>query len=888
MDGKRRHVVQRYDFQLLMRAFAGMRDLNPFTAFNRMLVQTTNISSGLILAVGTIGCISHVLYGIVWVRLHPADYENLWLRVVGAVTCFLLSLSKWWTPSWKRLLPWYWFFVVLYTLPFFSTYLLLVSNYAVMRSMMMMAMLFLLITVLPHPVVLIVNLILGMALGIGWAYHTIPEFASLGHDQLSTNYLPMFVFTIVTSLVFSRSNLKGMRAQERIKAVEALALAGSIAHEIRSPLAQLKSSLSTIGRTLPHPTTDRNPKPLQAQDLDTLYGELAQSRVAIERGLQVIAMTLDEVNAKPIDRSRLDYLSAAAATRKAVEEFSYENPTDRGKVTLDVVQDFILRGDETRYVLVLFNLLKNALYYFNAFPHARINITIDANTVVFHDTGPGMDTKVLAHVFEPFHTVGKPGGTGLGLAFCKRTMVAIGGDISCESAHGGFTRFTLRFPAVSQEELALHRREKLQYALALFEGKRLLVVDDLPAVRTSTKALLEPLRAQVDEAENGHVALQMLARGDYAAMVLDLSMPVMDGYAAAQAIRGGSIRGQEHLPIVVYTAESPNLARVKLENVGVGAFVQKPCSELELFDALCRAVEGARRREALAQASSSLAGKAVLLADDLPSNRKYLAAVLRGHGATVVEAGSAQEVLDRLQEPAAVDAIVTDINMPGLSGLEMTRVIRAMPPPRGRMPVIALTAHNDDKTIAAARAAGVDVYLVKPVEAEEFVEKLCRQFAQDTPEPANGVRQAQVIVGPPASSRPALVNSARLDRMRSLGLVEEMLPEALEDTRARLSQLQACAAEGDREAMRDVLHSLVGIAGDMGAEALRVNLRAVYAGVDSGQWPAGTGWITQATELFEQTERFMRAEYLSGDRAAHPASQDNVSLFDTRWRGGTA
>ena len=77
-----------------------------------------------------------------------------------------------------------------------------------------------------------------------------------------------------------------------------------------------------------------------------------------------------------------------------------------------------------------------------------------SHRVVFEDTGPGMAPEVLARLFQSFHTSGKVGGTGLGLSFCKRTMLAFGGDITCESELGRFTRFTLEFPPVAAEDAA--------------------------------------------------------------------------------------------------------------------------------------------------------------------------------------------------------------------------------------------------------------------------------------------------------------------------------------------------------------------------------------------------------------------------------------------------
>ena len=108
-------------------------------------------------------------------------------------------------------------------------------------------------------------------------------------------------------------------------------------------------------------------------------------------------------------------------------------------------------------------------------------------------------------------------------------------------------------------------------------------------------------------------------------MVLDLSMPVLDGYATAEKIRSGYVPGQEHIPIVVYTSEPPHVARIKLERVGVDAFVSKPCTQLDLIEALHQAYTLASKRERTMAVSAELSGKTILLVDDEALEPKILA-----------------------------------------------------------------------------------------------------------------------------------------------------------------------------------------------------------------------------------------------------------------------
>jgi hypothetical protein len=138
---------------------------------------------------------------------------------------------------------------------------------------------------------------------------------------------------------------------------------------------------------------------------------------------------------------------------------------------------------------VLINLLKNALYYLNDFPNSNVTIGIEKdyeykgalyNTIYVHDTGPGIPEGAMGNLFNDFYTSGKKGGTGLGLAFCRRNMRAFGGDIICESKFGngknGWTKFTLLFNILSDEEL--DAAQKLIEANNDNQRGRILIVDD--------------------------------------------------------------------------------------------------------------------------------------------------------------------------------------------------------------------------------------------------------------------------------------------------------------------------------------------------------------------------------------------------------------------------
>ena len=114
-------------------------------------------------------------------------------------------------------------------------------------------------------------------------------------------------------------------------------------------------------------------------------------------------------------------------------------------VRLNLENDFIFKGDENMMIFVIFNLLKNALYY-KAKIEIRSEIKSDGNYLYFKDYGPGIGADKLELIFESFFTSGKKDGTGLGLPFCRRIMRAFDGEIICKSEVNKGAEFEMKFP----------------------------------------------------------------------------------------------------------------------------------------------------------------------------------------------------------------------------------------------------------------------------------------------------------------------------------------------------------------------------------------------------------------------------------------------------------
>jgi two-component system CAI-1 autoinducer sensor kinase/phosphatase CqsS len=804
---------------------------------------------------GYVGVISlSLLYFIRFTRPNPNLTEDLVPRGLAIILLALLALKDQWPERLKRYYIGYSYAVLVYCLPCF-TVLVGLQRGGGMPSISNSFILLCFLVLLTDWRNTLVMLVAGVGLATLIYVLTTPN-PRMPMDMVAQ--LPAYGLIVIGGNLFKFST-EQIDAERKLLATQGLA--GSIAHEMRYPLAQLKHSLEGMQEVLPPPGTARQAARLDYQQVQTLYRHLAQGDQAVQRGLQVISMTLDEVSARPLDASTFRYISAAEVVQQAVEEYSYDSEAARDKVSVNVADDFTFKGDETAFLFVLFNLIKNALYYLTPYPQTRVDITVGAQQVRVRDNGPGIPADVLPGLFEPFRSVGKAGGTGLGLAYCQRVMRGFGGTISCASDPGQFTEFTMRFPSISEEEREAHRLSAVAEARSALAGKRVLIVEDDAAQRMSTRHKLGPvaMATAVDEAADGNEAVDLLERRPYDIVLLDLNMPGLDGYAVAERIRRGHGVNRD-VRIVAYTSEPANLARAKALKSGMDGFISKPCAQLPLLAALQHTLQ-ADRRGAVSPAER-FAGRRLLLADDTAFNRKAVAAYLRNASAEVVEVEHGQAVLDALRGEERFDAVIVDIQMPGLDGLETTRAIRASGETWANLPVVALTARSDAATVEAAREAGMNAFLVKPVDAPLLYDTLAPLLAGLPQETPLQPMQQEIAIDE------GLLNLQRLDSYKRLGMLEELLDDYLPEMDRLVRVLAEAAERRDPQRSLDALHSLLGMSGEAGALALYQLVRRVYVPLlEQGQWPAAGGWIAQLQALEVRTRNALRAYCASESRA---------------------
>lgn len=235
-------------------------------------------------------------------------------------------------------------------------------------------------------------------------------------------------------------------------------LSANIAHEMRTPLSGVRASMDGIESYLPlliqtyRKQMSENPEAVRAIREDHLNVlEKTPERIAlmVDQANSVIDMLLMNLRDNTVDKSQYSIYSAADLILQALDRYPFKRG-EREKLSVHLEHDFYFRGLDNLFIFVIFNLLKNALFSINSLLKGHISIELKpgkgVNRIVFRDTGEGMDSEVVRRIFDGFFTT-RADGTGVGLAFCRRTIRSFDGDITCLAEPGEFAEFTIDLPA---------------------------------------------------------------------------------------------------------------------------------------------------------------------------------------------------------------------------------------------------------------------------------------------------------------------------------------------------------------------------------------------------------------------------------------------------------
>ena len=652
--------------------------------------------------------------------------------------------------------------------------------------------------------------------------------------------LPLYSSTLIRKLSRARE-----QAEEASRA-KSMFLA-AISHELRTPLNAILGSVSLVEDT-----------PLDGEQR-SLFEAMRTGTQAL---LSLIGSILDfsraEAGSMPHTREALDLAALLTETRDLV---AIQARLKSLQLSIHVGTDVpaCIVGDRRHLLEVLLNLTANAVKFTQAGgiclsvelaapePHARSQ----ARRLRFEvsDTGIGIAQDAQARIFEVFSQADQSildrfGGTGLGLAISRQLVTLMGGSIGVESRPGQGSTFWFT--------IALEPAEP-ETAVGL-DGRTALLLCDEPALAETLTAALHAEGMIVREI-NGLPGLLGAQLGKPAGRqgneILLLHRRDPNGDLPADCALLGRLDPQAALPrILVTRAEAPSLLTASLLPSSLAPAMLKrhfmaalalapgadlPAASLARVCRLAVAASGrmqpqpqprpASRESSIRETGAGASPRRplhVLVADDNEINRRVVRKILEraGHRVTAAEDGS--DALDAMQDEP-FDLVLMDVNMPGMNGLEATRLHRLALPATPRLPILALTADATAETERKCREAGMDGCITKPVTPTRLIAIIDAQFehapaAQPTPGIAHIADHPRF-----PSSLPAL-DPEVMAELRTLGgpaFVDELLAGFLADAQILLGRIDAAIASGDMTGFRFELHALCSAGANIGAAALR-------------------------------------------------------------------
>ncbi len=692
-----------------------------------------------------------------------------------------------------------------------------------------------------------------------WLDCDLVPFSSEGNARL------LYIMVDVTARRLAEIELVEAKHEAELASQVKSEFLANMSHEIRTPMTAIMGFTSLLEEA-----------PLESRERD--YVAKIKTSAA-----SLLGILNDVLDFSKIEAGRLELEHTPFSLQDVMRSIAVIVGANAALKNLEVVYDMApdvpdgLTGDPLRLQQILLNLAGNAVKFTTTGEvvlavrkvesPAPGQITLE---FLIRDTGIGIDPQARDRLFHAFSqadasTTRKFGGTGLGLAICSKLVALMGGTITVASVLGRGSEFRFSASFGEAPDAVTPRR-----AFAGLEGLNVLVIDDNDTARQILVRTCEGFGWRVSTAASGKAGLEALR---FAAtrpapldvLLLDWRMPEMDGL---DMLRQAKADPTIPLPLVILMVTISDTGEVRRQAGGIriDRVLAKPATPSTVFDAVAQLRAGGNALPQLPRPpgmSGRLRGVRLLLVEDNAINQQVALAILERANAEVVAVSSGEAAVNRLREtPTAFDAVLMDVQMPGMSGYEATRLIRCVPG-LSALPIIAMTANVMTSDRENSRRAGMNDHLTKPINVEEMFAVLHHWVggAQD----ANPMAEEPIdpaVIGLP-DALPGL--DVRHGLARAVGKAElyRSLLQDVASTHGRdAERIGALLTAGDLKGGLDHVHALKGLAGNLGVNRVSDAAGALESAIrleDSSQYDGRVGDLSaRLREAVESIRLFER------------------------------
>ena len=419
-----------------------------------------------------------------------------------------------------------------------------------------------------------------------------------------------------------------------------------------------------------------------------------------------------------------------------------------------------INSDPTRLKQIIINLCNNAIK-FTEKGSIQLIVAYDAEKNVLNfsviDSGIGLTADQQQRIFSAFEqadssTTRKYGGTGLGLHVSLRLAEMLGGGIDVESVYGQGSCFNICVDAgeIASQQL-IHHLDDMEstviikpskLSIPMLKGHVLLAEDGIDNQKLIA-LLLEKVGLTVDVAENGQVAVEKVSTNSYDLVLMDMHMPVMDGIEATKQI----VANNYDKPVIALTGGVTEDNINTLKNAGCRDILAKPIEKKKFYDVLktyLKNVEKDSINHQKTPADKKLSGH-VLVVEDNQQNLDLIAIFLKKLNLTHESAENGQIGVDKALS-GDFDLVLMDMQMPIMSGVEATRILRQANYPK---PIVACTANVSKSDLETYEKIGCDSLIAKPIIRKKFT-KIIEDLLQNKPVDTDAIN---TVLRPDLSAR---------------------------------------------------------------------------------------------------------------------------------------